>query len=131
MPNARYWSTCTSSWRISSSLSSWPRRMKTHDPRVTAAAPGGAGAPTRTRLPSPPRAPIALRRFRSVEPGGEPAPVGGGPGVGGAQQLEQVDELLPGGVVLLDPVEELPEFGLDVVRGVGARARQGGDPPGL
>ena len=72
----------------------------------------------------------------SEQAGGEGLAVPGGAGVVGAHHLEQVDELLAGGVVVLDPVEERVELALDLGRlggagGVVADPRQRGDPAGV
>ena len=69
----------------------------------------------------------AIRRYRSEQLGGEPAAVLGGARVVGTHQLEDVDELLAGLVVVLHPVEQPGERGVVVV-GRGDR-RAGPRPP--
>src|SRR5439155_7144826 len=75
-------------------------------------------------------------QYRSVELGGEGLAVVSGARVVGAEDLEEIDELLAGALVVLDPVEEAVELALDLTVGVGrrgfvAQAGDGRDAAGL
>ena len=55
----------------------------------------------------------------SVELGGEGPAVVSRSRVVGAEDLEEIDELLAGGLIVLDPVEEAVELALDLAVGAG------------
>src|SRR5437879_10300607 len=106
-PSRRHCSTWAASWARRCSSPAWARRTDPTGPMVIASAPGGTGPPTHSTCPA--------RRVitSSVQPQRQLLAVARGARIVGAQQLEQVDELLAG-VVVLHPIEQRVEPGLDV-----------------
>ena len=114
--------------RTGSATRSWwplPRAHRAADPEPVPVAP------LRSTAAQCPSGPVP----RLEQPGGQRLAVAGGAGVVGAEQLEQVDELLAGLVVVLHPVEERVEAGArssssaPSIAGAGQRAPPGGSRP--
>src|SRR4051812_17890865 len=110
---------------------SCPDRTEITEPMVMASAPGGTGPPTRTTAPGRRSMRIIASRASpgpwsatSEEAAGELAPVGGRAGVLGPHELQDVDVLLAGALVLAHPLEQRRELGVVVVGRLLADARQ-------
>src|SRR3954471_20253157 len=143
MPKRRHWRTCTSSWWRRRSSSDAARRADTTEPMVMASAPGGTGPPTQSQW-SPTRRtrtarsvhPVQINRARSIELGGEGLAVVVGSRILGAEDLQEVDELLARRLVVLHALEEAVELALDFAVRAGrgclvAEPGDGGDPASL
>src|SRR4051812_42109659 len=97
-----------------------------------ASAPGGTGPPTQSQWSPARRRRTARSALKSIELGGEGLAVVVGSRIVGAEDLQEVDELLARRLVVLHALEEAVELALDFAVRVGrgclvAEPGDGGD----